>query len=187
MILKKIKTENLFKTFKKVVPKYFAKEEIKKDKALKIQIESFNYTGFEIIDNNKIVGYCFVCDFVESKIIYIDYVMMLKQFQDKGYGTKTIKYLEKIYKKYNGIFCDIENPLFYCSDMQKVERERRVKFYIKNNFIITDVKVNLWNVEYILIYLPINKMIKTEEIKNQYKYLFKSVYSRYIYKNYIKI
>jgi hypothetical protein len=81
-------------------------------------------------DKSKIIGYTIL---IPSKnTIKIDWI-----YSKKGFGTKFLKRLEKIlFKKYNKIILNVSiDP-----NEKKETVLRRINFYIKNNYRVSDIK-----------------------------------------------
>lgn len=83
--------------------------------------------GYVLIINNKLVGYCLYRK--SGKIIYLDWIW------SKGHGTYFLKKLEKIWRKHEIILKVSIDP-----NERKSIVMRRLNFYIKNKFRVSDIK-----------------------------------------------
>lgn len=124
--------------FKKVVYseylKIFPQEE---RKTLQTIEKSFNKGITKIIQivNNKIfIGFIIINTLMDNKYIQLDYLAILPEYQNKGYGTQAIKLLKKQNEEYDGIFVETEKLGLGINETENTLREKRVKFYQRLGF-----------------------------------------------------
>lgn len=68
-----------------------------------------NITRFIKIDEEKgLIGFCIMNSIENNRYMQLDYFAILPEYQNKGYGTKAIKELEKVVQNYDAIFVEIE-------------------------------------------------------------------------------
>ena len=87
--------------------------------------------GYVYVNKNmEVLGYCLLKD--KGKTIKIDWI-----YAKKGHGTDFIKRLERaLFKKYSKIILHVSiDP-----NEQKKTVIRRINFYIKNNYRVSDIK-----------------------------------------------
>lgn len=75
---------------------------------------------------NKDIGYAFFFESLEEKTLWLDYISIFPEYQNKGYGSKFIKEIMKKYKDFKGIFFEIDYPH---SEDDKVNHYRKIEFY----------------------------------------------------------
>lgn len=75
-------------------------------------------------EDDEFIGYVLLCNLVEEKFLWVDYISVLKQFQSRGYGHKIFKCLLDKYNTYNGIYLEVEKP-----DETDIKTIRRINFY----------------------------------------------------------
>ena len=130
-----------------------------------------------VLDNNEI-GF-FMLEKLDNKPYYLDYFAIYKEYQNKGYGTKALKYLIDNIIKDDGLIGEIEqidevNPITI----------KRYSFYKQFGFIKTDSLYNLWEVYYTpLILLKDNKYTKEELDKIFFEYYLTNMGMRNLKKN----
>mgnify|MGYP001257581756 CR=1 FL=1 len=101
-------------------------------KLIKIQLDE-NYQinpGYVLINDDKILGYCLYTEDNNKHFIKIDWI-----YSNKGFGSEFLSRLERsFFKKYNKI-------ILSCSIDPSEKKEtvlRRINFYIKNNYRVTN-------------------------------------------------
>lgn len=159
------KIENLYNTsFPKEEKKPFTliveKQKRKKVDILSIEYKK-NFCGLMILALNK-------------DNILLDYFAIDTLFQSQGLGSKAIKLLYKKYENKN-IIIEIESTKINSNNL--IQREKRKKFYLKNNFKSLNFNVNLFNVEMEMLSNNTNITYK------EYIEIYKNIYGNEIIKN----
>ena len=159
------KIENLYNTsFPKEEKKPFTliveKQKRKKVDILSIEYKK-NFCGLMILALNK-------------DNILLDYFAIDTLFQSQGLGSKAIKLLYKKYENKN-IIVEIESTKINSNNL--IQREKRKKFYLKNNFKNLNFNVNLFNVEMEMLSNNTNITYK------EYIEIYKNIYGDEIIKN----
>jgi len=99
---------------------------------------------YALFDNNLIVGFSFVIS--AEDFVYILYLAIDDKFRNKGYGTKTLNIINDTYKNQPKVLC-VEEPET-ANDM----RSRRIEFYERNGFVLSNVKFTLYNTQYKILH-----------------------------------
>ncbi len=97
-----------------------------------------NYELFAITKENVFLGFIFVTKF--KNIAYVVYFAIKKEFRNCGYGSLALSLLKEKFKDC-AIMLSIEKP---ASEIQK----RRLRFYQKNNFVVTGFELKSNNVNF---------------------------------------
>lgn len=162
--------------FKKVVyPEYLKLFPQEERKALETIEKSF-YNGItkiiEIVDNNIFIGFIIINTLTDNKYIQLDYLAILPQYQNKGYGTQAINLLKKQSKEYNGIFVETEKVGLGTNEDENKLRSKRARFYEKLGFYKLNFELK-WYESLILspyvFQISINKNSEDEILKNMLK------------------
>lgn len=162
--------------FKKVVyPEYLKLFPQEERKALETIEKSF-YNGItkiiEIVDNNIFIGFIIINTLTDNKYIQLDYLAILPQYQNKGYGTQAINLLKKQSKEYNGIFVETEKVGLGTNEDENKLRAKRARFYEKLGFYKLNFELK-WYESLILspyvFQISINKNSEDEILKNMLK------------------
>ncbi len=138
----------------------FAKEEQREWKTIK-EIYNKGYEKFYgIYDDNNLIGF-FMLERINNYPYYLDYFAIFKEYQSKGYGSKSIEVLIRDVVKNDGIIGEIE----------KVNEDdpitiRRWKFYEKLGFKKFDDIDFVYTVVFNIIVYPGNINYSSREIAN---------------------
>ena len=172
MRLKHANTKELLQKIENLYNTSFPKEEkkpfsliIEKQKNKKVDILS-------IEDKKEFYGLMILA--LNKDNILLDYFAIDTLFQSQGLGSKAIKLLYKKYENKN-IIVEIESTKINSSNL--IQREKRKKFYLKNNFKSLKFNVNLFNVEMEMLSNNTNITYK------EYIEIYKNIYGNEIIKN----
>ncbi len=117
----------------------------------------------------------------------LDFFAVNKNYRNKGIGTKTIEYIKKtspIFK--NGFLAEIEDPDYAKTEEEKIIRQKRQNFYLKNGFYETDITSICFDVNFRIIYLPYNNEIFSNDIlKTELDLIYKSIFPEKYYKDFV--
>lgn len=129
-----------------------------------------NITRFIKIDEEKeLIGFCIMNSIENNRYMQLDYFAILPEYQNKGYGTKAIKELEKVVQNYDAIFVEIEKLGYGANTAENEIREKRAKFYERLGFHKLDTNLKWFNSLFLSVYylkLNDNLIYDEEEILN---------------------
>lgn len=162
-----------YKEFKaEIYQKYieiFPEEERKTLEAMEKNYNK-NITKFIKIDEeNELIGFFIMNSIKNNRYMQLDYFAILPEYQNKGYGTKAIKELEKVVQNYDAIFVEIEKLGYGANKEENEIREKRAKFYERLGFHKLDTNLKWFNSLFLSVYylkLNDNLIYDEEEILN---------------------
>lgn len=129
-----------------------------------------NITRFIKIDEEKeLIGFCIMNSIENNRYMQLDYFAILPEYQNKGYGTKAIKELEKVVQNYDAIFVEIEKLCYGANKEENEIREKRAKFYERLGFHKLDTNLKWFNSLFLSVYylkLNDNLIYDEKEILN---------------------
>ena len=150
-----------------------------------VHIKNLYNKGFleiiEILDEEKIVGFFITNILPQNPYVLLDFFAIFPEQQSKGYGSKAINLLKKLYKNHEGIYIEVERPDKLDQDINKY---RRIKFYEKLGFYNLGYDLKLFNVAFSTFILPINETKHSnKDIINKIKEIYIAVLGK---ENYTK-
>ena len=174
-----------YKEFKaQIYQKYieiFPEEERKTLEAMEKNYNK-NITRFIKIDEEKeLIGFCIMNSIENNRYMQLDYFAILPEYQNKGYGTKAIKELEKVVQNYDAIFVEIEKLGYGANTAENEIREKRAKFYERLGFHKLDTNLKWFNSLFLSVYylkLNDNLIYDEEEILNNIFEIYYNVHGR---------
>ena len=124
-----------------------------------------NITSFiKIAEANKLIGFLIMNSIENNRYMQLDYFAILPEYQNKGYGTKAIKELEKVVQNYDAIFVEIEKLGYGANTAENEIREKRAKFYERLGFHKLDTNLKWFNSLFLSVYyLKLNNNLTYDE------------------------
>ena len=108
-------------------------------------------TYYALMDGEEVLSYFGLC--VKGGFALVDYLAVNPNKRGKGIGSKTLEMLKAAAGE-NSIIVECEEPRAAKSSDEEKLRQRRINFYLKANFRLTEVKATLFGVDYVLLCYP---------------------------------
>ncbi len=70
---------------------------------------------------------------------------------------------------------------------EKALRERRLRFYLRNGYLKTEVTSRVFGVDYRILELPVGAEHTADEIRETYSELYRGMFPKVIYKTQFKV
>ena len=166
----------------------FHKSEVKPLKTIENLVEKGNYVCLGFYEDTDFLGYAYFVKSDTTNNLLLDYFAVNEQYRAKGLGSKIISTMKKqLTGKYSSLLGEVENPEFANDDNDKLTRERRIAFYLKNGFKVSNVKCCVSVDNYVMINLGIDKELNDEEIYEEMNELYNIIFGEEFFKNNISI
>lgn len=146
--------------------KLFPKDEQRDWKKIQIAYRNGIEKFYKIIENNQIIGFFMLEKIKENYPYYLDYFAIFKEYQNKGYGSKSIQILLTEIIKKQDLYIEIEKE-----DKENFITIKRAEFYKRLNFKKIESEYLLYNVLYTPYVYSKNNIInkdKVDEIMFEY-------------------
>lgn len=177
MRLEKLSKEKREHIYNNHLIKDFHKSEVKTFDLIESLVTKDNYACYGFYEGEELFGYVY---FVKSKIkdsLFIDYLAICRDYRSKGFGSRFIQIItEKISEEYSSLIAEVENPDFSFDEIDKINRERRIKFYLENGFKLTNLKSRVLTDDYVMIQLPFKKELKDQELYKGMEEIYEMVF-----------
>lgn len=189
-IVKKINENEVDYIYNNFMVKDFPKAELKPLERIKYTMSKGMCEVLALYDWENIKSYAVLIIPQNGEYVLLDYFAVVKNYRGTGIGHemlgKIMKYIDRHKKHINGMFIECESPEYATSEYERIERERRIKFYktcgcnetgfgselFRVNYDILNIntdenyeEINLKDLE--LIY---RQMFKKEHFENKVKY-----------------
>ncbi len=157
------------KEFKELIyPQYlklFPEEERKSYTRLENSYNKGILKMFKIVNDKEFVGFIIMNTLENNKYMQLDYFAILPEYQNKGYGSKSLMLLKEFAKEYDGIFIEIEKVGLADTDEENEIRKKRASFYENIGFRKLNFDLELFEVIYSAYMLDIANEIETNDNK----------------------
>ena len=129
-------------------------------------------------DEEKLVGY--IAYLICREGVFVENFAVSKDLRDKGYGSQILsKFIDRFREQYPNInfFLEVEEPSYDAPNLE--QRKKRIAFYERLGFVMTDIKDDFLGIIYITMTTmnPIDKetlnklKVQVDKIYNKYKQL----------------
>lgn len=183
----KLSNELLLNIYKEKLIHEFQEEEIKPYEIIEKLVKDGKYIGYALYDEDKLASYAFLCKPTNGDYLLLDYYVVEGEFRSKGYESKFINILKEKNKDYKGIIAEVEDPEFAVDEIDLKNRNKRIKFYEKNNAYHTNVKASVFGSRYIIMIISENHNFTDEIIVKELKNIYNEILGKENTNKYIEI
>lgn len=148
--------------------KHFPAEEIKPlDRIVKMYREN-HYAAYGMYEDEELSGYAFCTVAPGCNQVLLDYLAVLEDKRSTGVGGKILCQLREMFLNtpgenhgvdIAGILIETEDIDFAKDQKEREKRRRRNSFYEKNGAVITQVKSQIYGVNYRNWQLPVREIL----------------------------
>lgn len=185
MITKNLPDETIRLIHKNYLVKDFPTNEVRPLKMILRNKAKGRYECLGLYDRDELKAYAF---FIRcGKELLLDYLSVLPGLRDRGLGSEFIRLFAERFRDSRCIIAEVEDPSFAETEDEKTVRTRRLDFYLRNGFSLTDVKAKTFGVDFLLIELPLNGSHTKEETTAAYLGHYKATLPRFVFRRAVKI
>ncbi len=177
MITKVLSAPERSDFYKTYLVKDFHASEIKAFELVEKLIQQEKYLCFGFFNDTEPLGYAYFTKSDNEQALLLDYFAVMKSHRSKGLGSCFLTEIyNNLYGKYTVLIAEVENPEFALDEKNKKNRIRRIEFYLKNGFKISNVLSSILIDEYLILTLDLGGQlyddILFEDLKQIYLTLF---------------
>lgn len=131
------------------------------------------YTCLVLEEGGQLLAYAFLLGQPSGGAVLLDYFAVAESQRGTGIGSRFLGEISSFLAA-DGIIIECETPADACKDADRLVRERRIAFYIKNGAEMTDIKWRLFGVKYNILWLPIQCAAEKVELREALVEIYKS-------------
>lgn len=132
-------------------------------------------------DADSILGYAF---FVKRDNDYLfDFLAVSKEMRNRGLGAKFLDLIGQKFADSDSVIGEVEDPDYAETDELRGLQERRMNFYIRNGYINTGIKIELYNVNYIVFEMNLGKNHDRADVARLYETHYRALLPEDIFKD----
>lgn len=163
--IRKLSEEETKKIYETQMQEDFPADERKPLERILSMMRDGHYSCFGFYEGESLAGYGFFCDNKEHTYTLLDYYAVSREKRGQGYGQKIMKLMREIYKDYQAVLLESEDPAFSHDDQDRETRVRRLRFYEKCGLSDGDVTACIFGVHYVIRILPCRRMPDRQEVE----------------------
>lgn len=153
----------------------FPRDEVKPFKTIKELMEVGLYRCYSFYEGELLTGYAFSCEDAGHTVSLLDYYEIMESKRGQGYGQKIITLLGEIYKDYDYVILEAEDPDFSADDEDLSIRTRRIRFYEKCGLKDVGLRTNVFHVDYVVMAMACQSDPRLEEAKAKITSIYKAM------------
>ena len=178
----------------------FPKSEIKSLELLLNCKKKDLYRCFGLYEGDKLLSYSYFANDAEKKVILLDYLAVVKDMRNSGYGSVMLSKIQEYFKSHSSvsnIIIEAESISSSKNEEEKEIRKRRISFYEKNGLKRQKFMANVFGTEFTILVLDIqynsecggalNEENSQIGLKEAYKNIYKAILTKKIYESNIFI
>lgn len=165
--------------------KDFARNELKPLAGMKRSWEKNAYDCYGLFEGDEILGYAF---FVRQGENYLfDYLAIAEGHRGEGLGSVFLRQLAERLRGADCVVGEVEDPDKARDEETRIERERRLQFYLRNGYLKTDLTARVFGVDYRLLEVPTAVSHTADEIRRIYTELYREILPAFFFKTQFRI
>lgn len=180
--------EEIASVYNTHMKKDFPRDELKPLSMVMSSLDKEQYFCYGIFDSDTLCGYAyFVSLLIDGKqICLLDYFAVVSGMRDSGIGSEFLHLLRNELTDAEMLICESEDPSA-AADSEKLTRERRIAFYLRNGFVDTGASASVFGVDYVLLELDFGRRHSPEEIRAGYSALYSSFLPEKLYNRIVRV
>ncbi len=160
--IRKLNCSEFKEIFRKYTRNDFPLMELRPWFAIRHSWKQGHYAAYSYEEDGQTVAYATIYSGDNIPYLLLDFFAVIPERRGHGIGSAFLNDLQHTITGASGIFIEAEAP-DACDDFnEKSKREKRISFYIKNGVVNAGVGCRLFNVDYCMLYLPIDTPLRTQ-------------------------
>ena len=163
----------------------FPPEEIKPLSAIEALIERGQYVCYGFPEDDTL-AYAF---FVKlGRWALLDYYAVQQDRRGEGLGSRCLGALiAGPLRSFDCVLAEVDDPDFVGDAEERVHRERRIRFYLRNGLRETGVRASAFGAKFRILALPVGERRDDSTIRQIYSDLYRSFLPDWMYKSQVRV
>ena len=153
----------------------FPENELKPCDSIYQEMLEDKYLACGLYNKDDLVGYVFTACIPGRPQLFGQYVVVKEEYRSKGKGALMMDKVMAHYSGYRCFMADVEDPDRPTDAEDRIQRERRMRFYTRNGFRRTRVKAHVYGVDYEVIVRDISAHPSDEEVYEAANAIYESM------------
>ena len=171
--------------FKSRLKKDFARNELKPLSSMRRSWEKNAYDCYGLFCRDEILGYAF---FVRlGKNFLFDYLAIEESHRDEGLGSIFLRQLTACLTDADCVVIEVEDPDQAKNEADRVLRERRLQFYLRNGYLETMLTSEVFGADYRILEVPVGNPHTTDQLRNIYAALYQSTLPAFFFRTQFRV
>ncbi len=150
----------------------FPPDELKPLESMRRPWDKGAYECYGLFEGGDILGYAF---FVRrDRDLLLDYFAIARELRDRGLGSLFLRQLAEHIREADCAVCEVQDPDKAENAEERMERERRLRFYLRSGFRETELTSVLFGVDYRILECPGTQAHTVRQLREAYTELYRS-------------
>lgn len=159
----------------------FPEEEVKPLEVIEDAFASGSYTAYVLEVDRSVSAYA---SFISSDkdVVLLDY-FAVTQGAGRGGGLGS-RFIRELVREVNtgGFILECEVPEMAANESEKMIRQKRIAFYERNGAQLSGIRVQVFGVDFQLLYMPVAKSLEQIDIVQEFQELYRNILPEKLYK-----
>lgn len=191
------------KVFKEHLKRDFPHDEIKPLFVINGHIKNHDYQAFGLFkaqsssdtpgatdgrtDLADLLAYAFLFGKTTGSLLLLDYFAVIPEARQQGVGSRFLELLSQNISQSAGLAAEVESIEAAPDEKDRHSRQRRLDFYLACGFRSTNIKGNIFGVDYDIVFRPPGSDWDDKTVHCEMEKLYSNMMSKMMYKRNIKI
>jgi len=153
----------------------FPENELKPCDSIYSEMLEGKYLACGLYFEDELVGYVFSACMPGREQLFGQYVVVKEEYRSMGVGAVMMDKVMEHYSRYRCFMADVEDPEYPVDEDDLIQRERRMRFYMRNGFRRTRVKAHVYGVDYEVIVRDISAHPDDKEVLDAANAIYESM------------
>lgn len=184
---KRLLSEEIKKFYETYVKNTFPADEVKPFELIKRMLDREEYACFGFYEEEELIGYAFLCEDKEHTVSILDYYEIMENRRGQGYGQKIIELLGEIYKAYDYVVLESEDPEYAADEDDLKIRTRRIAFYRKCGLKDAGFRSQVNGVEYVILVATDKEMPQPAAVREKMIEFYRTIFPEPHYTKQVRV
>ena len=164
----------------------FPPDELKPLAIIEKALAEGNYCCYGAFCEGEIIAYAF---FVQmERLALLDYYAVKREVRDRGIGGRFLKALmTDALRGMDCVLLEAEDPDRASNETDHSNRQRRIRFYLRNGLEDTGVRTCINGVPYRVLTLPVGREVSPQQVRQAYASLYHAMLPRKLYDEMVRL
>jgi len=159
----------------------FPSSELKPLSAIELLCAQKRYDVWGFCENDRLEAYAHLARVADGRMFLMDYFGVLPEFQHAGKGSEVLSRLREMLDG-EAILVEAENPEMIENPEDAETAAARIRFYERNGYRQTSIRVFLFNVDYVILVRPLKSKPDDDVLQQALDGFYRSTVPSLIYK-----
>ncbi|BCN32346.1 GNAT family N-acetyltransferase [Anaeromicropila herbilytica] len=182
--MKELKEEEQYNFYQTYLIHDFPESEVKPYDIIEESTGQGKYISYGFFRNLEPLGYAFMTKAKENGGLLMDYFAVIDKHRSKGLGSSIVETIKReLQGRYESVIIEVENPEVEMDEKKKEVRNRRIAFYLKNGFKMSNIQSRVLTDEYLIMTLELGKELEERQVYLELQAIYQALFGFEFFEN----